>query len=141
MTDLDFKIFIGNRLSNLYVTLERLIQNQFPRGLFNEYENSILEISQLQELETHPNFLKLYENEVIKQAEIFKGKELENVSSKIAMHKTPTLLKKYCDELLANNFINFLNNEQVYIEELLAGRSRQKIKIDYLKKVIERLAL
>lgn len=140
MTDIDLKIFIGNRTSNLYVTLERLIRNDFPRGLFNEYESSMLEISQLQDLETSSNFLIQYESEIEQQAKIFKGTDLENVSSKIAACKTPTLLKQYCDKLFANNFVSFLQDEKQFIEDLMASRSRKKTKTEYLTKVLERLS-
>lgn len=136
MTDINLKIFISNRTSNLYVTLERLIRNDFPRGLFNEYESSMLEISQLQDLETGPNFLIQYESEIEQQAKIFKGTDLENVSSKIAACKTPTLLKQYCDNLFAHNFIGFLQEEKQFIEELVASRSRKKTKTEYLTKVL-----
>lgn len=128
------KVFIGNRPSNLYVTLERLILNDFPRGLFNEYESSMLKISQLQDLETRPNFLIQYKLEIEQQAKIFKGTDLENVSSKIATCKIPTLLKQYCDRLFADNFISFLQEEKQFIEELMASRSRKKTKTEYLKR-------
>jgi hypothetical protein len=140
MTDLDLKIFIGNRTSNLYVTLERLIKNDFPRGLFNEYESSMLEISELQNLETSSNFFKVYESEIEQQARIFKGTDLENVSLKIAVCKTPTLLKQYCDTLFAENFVSFLYDEKQFLEEFMATRSRRKTKTDYLTKVLQRLS-
>jgi hypothetical protein len=123
MTNSELTLFIGNRLSNLYVTLERLLQNNNPRGLFNDYEDSISEITQLQELESSPGFLTFYVTEIKRQADALKNTEVYPVASQIAEFSSPSLL----------------NDEKSYIIELIAGRSRKKTKSEYLAKVKDRM--
>lgn len=141
MTNSEFMLFIGNRTSNLYVTLERLLQNKNPRGLFNDYEDSISEIAQLQELESSPGFLSFYAMEIKRQADALKNTEVYPVASKIAEFSSPTLLKQGVNKLFVKNLSSYLNDEKSYIVELIAGRSRKKTKSEYLIKIKERMVL
>jgi hypothetical protein len=139
MTNSELTLFIGNRLSNLYVTLERLLQNNNPRGLFNDYEDSISEITQLQELESSPGFLTFYVTEIKRQADALKNTEVYPVASQIAEFSSPSLLKQWISKLFIKNLSSYLNDEKSYIIELIAGRSRKKTKSEYLAKVKDRM--
>ncbi len=134
-------LLIGNRLSNLYVTFERLLQNNNPRGLFNEYEDSISEISQLQGLESSPGFLSFYATEIKRQADALKNTEVYSIAYKIAECSSPSSLNEWVNKLLVKNLSTYLNDERLYIIELMAGRSRSKTKCEYLAKAKERMAL
>jgi hypothetical protein len=139
MNNLEMKILIGNKAGNLYLTIERLVRNGFPRGLFNEYDSTILEISELKDMELQPSFNKIYEDEITAQAKALAGTELKDVSSKIEKYKTPSLLKQWVDTLFINNLSSFLEDELIYLKELLIGRSRKRTKIDYLNTLAKRI--
>lgn len=139
MTNSEFMLLIGNRTSNLYVTLERLLQNNNPRGLFNEYEDSVFEIAQLQQLESSPGFLSFYSTEIKRQADSLKNTDVYPVASKIAEFSSPALLKQWVDKLFVKNLFSYLNDEKSYIVEMMAGKSRKKTKADYLNKIKERM--
>lgn len=134
MTDTDIRLLIGNRMSNLYITIERLMRNDFPRGIFNEYREAISDISELEEYALNSQFLSVYKEDLKRQVTVFKDTEMADVVQAISQHDTPTNLKAWCQKLLISNLPGFIKEERVYINELLGGRSRKKTKVDYLQK-------
>lgn len=141
MTDTDIRLFIGNRMSNLYITIDRLMRNDFPRGVFNEYREAVMDITELEGHASDTQFLSIYVEDLKRQVNIFRDTELATVVKAIAQQGTPTLLCAWCQSLLINNLPSFIREERTYIGELLSGRSRKKTKFDYLEKTSQNLSL